>query len=101
MVVMSPISSWKPKRLKDQKTGRSKYRLECPQLDLDGLEPGIVFERAGAVLTADARLLVAADPHLRRGLAPTVDPANAGFQLMDHPVRGTEAFGHEASGEAV
>src|SRR3954468_13564257 len=101
MVVMSPISSWKPKRLKDQKTGRSKYRLECPQLDLDGLEPGIVFERAGAVLAADARLLVAADRHLRRGLAPTVDPADASFELVDHPMRGAEAFGSQARREAV
>src|SRR3954468_18290315 len=101
MVVMSPISSWKPKRLKDQKTGRSKYRLECPQLDLDGLEPGVVFERAGTVLTADARLLVAADRHFRRGLAPTVDPADAGFQLVDHPMRRAEAFRYQARREAV
>src|SRR5689334_11590541 len=96
MVVMSSISSWEPWAFKRSKTGRSKYRLECPQLDLDGLEPGIVFECAGAVLTADARLLVATDRHLRRGLAPTVDPADAGFELVDHPVRGAEAFGYQA-----
>src|SRR3954463_10836229 len=101
MVVMSSISSWKPERSKDQKTGRSKYRLECPQLDLDGLEPRVVFERAGAVLAADARLLVAADRHFSRGLTPTIDPADAGFQLVDHPVRGAEAFGYQASGKAV
>src|SRR3954469_24629755 len=93
---MSPISSWKPELSK-----KLENRLECPQLDLDGLDPRVMFERAGAVLAADARLLVAADRHFRRRFTPTVDPADAGFQLVDHPVRGAEALGHDARRKAV
>ena len=54
-----------------------------------------------AVFAADAGLLVAAHRHFRRRFTPGVDPADAGFQLVDDPVRASQVAGHHAGRQAV
>ncbi|RDJ39467.1 hypothetical protein AB718_19905, partial [Acinetobacter baumannii] len=52
-------------------------------------------------LAANAGVFVAANRHFRRGFPPAVDPADAGFQLVDNSVSAVEVGRHHAGGEAV
>src|SRR5689334_14214233 len=85
--------------LAGEANGALENRGVIAQLDLYRFDAGEVVQRADAVLTAHARLLVAADWHLGVGLAPGVDPADTGFQLMNHAVGAVQVTGDDASGQ--
>ncbi len=78
--------------VKLQKTSRLKYGLEFTHLNLDGLHLGVTLQRHDAILAANAGVLIAANRHLRRGFTPAVDPADAGFQLVDKTVGTVEGW---------
>src|SRR5450830_91199 len=91
-----PRHNWPNRRLR---VGL-EHRVVFAQLDLYRFDPGEVVQRADAVLTADTRLLVAANRHLGVGLAPGVDPADTGFQLMNHAVGAVQVLGDYTGGQA-
>ena len=80
--------------------GCLKRRVYVLHTDIDRFQLGVVVQRHAPVLPANARELVAAYRHFRRGFAITVDPADTRLDLVNHPVSTADVVGEHAGGQA-
>src|SRR5699024_2336951 len=79
----------------------SEGRVDVAGFHVDAFQLGVVVDGDGAVLAADAGLLVAAHRHFHRAFVVGVDPADAGLQLRHHAMPAGQVTGEHTSGQAV